>query len=434
MTAHAADAKAFSDAGQSVTAAGRHNLHHLDVERTARRVVIFSPSMLEIERLLRLWEAEVGPSASADALRRMMSANPDIIRAIALKKNFDWANPMAQGFFAILPLSLQGHLALLDGSFDPRDPAEEHLVGQHERAAAIYFAAIYAPGQVAGGVGLAFEQVCAPLRRDADLYSRLATFAGQNLMPQLGFEPIAPTASANADTLYVFRRVARDEERPLYDSYPSPASKYAVGIVRDLDDYSKMLSIRSSVFVGEQICPYAEEFDGNDLTATHLIGYIDDEPAATIRIRLFAGFAKLERVAVRREHRRSEIAFVIIRAAREFCRMKGYRTIYGHVQKRYVAFWKQVLGARIADNAREFSFSDFDYVEMIVDLDEHPGAISMATDPLILLRPEGRWHKPGVLDRSASRPVTRPSCRQASPAQRTSARPTAYGPTGNARS
>ncbi|MCJ2092260.1 GNAT family N-acetyltransferase [Methylobacterium sp. J-072] len=432
MTAHHPPTKIFANASPSVEVYGRHSLHNLDVTRTARRVVIFSPSMTEIERLLELWKAEVGPSSSVDALRRMMSANPDVIRAIALKKTFDWANPIAQGFFAVLPLSLAGHLALLDGSFDARDPNEEHLVGQHEKAAAIYFAAIYAPGQMAGGIGLAFEQVCAPLRRDADLYSRLATFAGQNLMPQLGFEPVDTTAVVSNATLYVFRRTAQAVERPIYDSYPSPTSKYAVGVVRNLEDYNKVISIRSSVFVGEQICPYAEEFDGNDLSATHLIGYIDDEPAATIRIRLFAGFAKLERVAVRREHRRSEIAFVIIRAAREFCRMKGYRTIYGHVQKRYVEFWKQVLGARVADKAREFTFSDFDYVEMIVDLDEHPDAISMATDPFVILRPEGRWHEPGILDQSASRPPSRPSSKRVSPAERASVRPNVRGPVAGA--
>ena len=37
--------------------------------------------------------------------------------------------------------------------------------------------------------------------------------------------------------------------------------------------------MRSAVYIGEQECPYEEEFDGNDLAATHLIGYVGNEPA-----------------------------------------------------------------------------------------------------------------------------------------------------------
>ena len=32
--------------------------------------------------------------------------------------------------------------------------------------------------------------------------------------------------------------------------------------------------------MGEQQCPYWEEFDGNDYSASHLIAYVDDEPVA----------------------------------------------------------------------------------------------------------------------------------------------------------
>ena len=87
--------------------------------------------------------------------------------ALARRESFDWANPSAEGFMAILPLSQEGHLALLNGRFEVGDPDPAHLVGQHEEAAAVYFAAIYAPGALAGGVGLAFDQVSTPLRREA---------------------------------------------------------------------------------------------------------------------------------------------------------------------------------------------------------------------------------------------------------------------------
>jgi hypothetical protein len=59
--------------------------------------------------------------------------------------------------------------------------------------------------------------------------------------------------------------------------------------------------------------------------------------------------------------------------------------------------------------ARDFVFSDFDYVEVVLDMPRHPKAISLGADPYIVIRPEGRWHVPGILERSAIRPVTRPS-------------------------
>jgi len=66
-----------------------------------------------------------------------------------------------------------------------------------------------------------------------------------------------------------------------------------VRVARTLDDLMMVVAIRALVYMGEQNCPYAEEFDGNDLVATNLIGFVNGEPAATVRMRYFGGFAKL---------------------------------------------------------------------------------------------------------------------------------------------
>ena len=76
------------------------------------------------------------------------------------------------------------------------------------------------------------------------------------------------------------------------------ANDLTVEVVRNLNDYMKVVAIRSSVFLAEQDCPYDEEFDNNDLSACHLIAYLRGEPVATLRIRWFANFAKIERVCV----------------------------------------------------------------------------------------------------------------------------------------
>ena len=104
----------------------------------------------------------------------------------------------------------------------------------------------------------------------------------------------------------------------------------------------------------------------------------------------------------------TRLAFKVVRAGIELCRAKGYRRIYGHAQKRLLNFWGR-FGFRPFEGGREFVFSDFDYVEIVLDTTPHPQAISIGVDPYVMIRPEGRWHVPGILERSAIRPVTRPS-------------------------
>jgi hypothetical protein len=54
-------------------------------------------------------------------------------------------------------------------------------------------------------------------------------------------------------------------------------------------------------------------------------------------------------------------------------------------------------------------FSDFDYVEMTFDMKHAAKPVSMETDPYVVIRPEGDWQEPGILERSAARGVSRPS-------------------------
>ncbi len=116
---------------------------------------------------------------------------------------------------------------------------------------------------------------------------------------------------------------------------------------------------------------------------------------------------------MRREFRNTRLSFMLVKAAIELCRVKGYRRIYGHAQRRLLDFWSR-FGAVPFAGGREFVFSGFDYVEVMLEIEPHPDAIRLGTDPFVIIRPEGRWHEPGILERSASRPATRPSVGYAS--------------------
>lgn len=189
---------------------------------------------------------------------------------------------------------------------------------------------------------------------------------------------------------------------------PRPGSNRVLEarVVSSAEEMQQVVAIRSAVYIGEQNCPYEEEFDGNDFAATHILGLVDARPVATLRIRWFADFAKPERLAVLRDYRGSGISTKVIDTGFEICRRKGYRKIYGHAQRRLLKFWAD--HGMTAMDGRVFNFSDHEYVEIAGDFERKADAITLDAGPMVILRPEGRWDEPGVLELSQSRPATNP--------------------------
>ena len=177
-----------------------------------------------------------------------------------------------------------------------------------------------------------------------------------------------------------------------------------VRIARSFDDLLMVYSVRSAVYIAEQECPFAEEFDGNDHCATHFIGFIKGEPAGCIRVRFFHDFVKLERLAVLKRFRKSTLAFELVRSGIDLARRKGFRRIYGHAREGLEAFWARFGGKPIGGD-RHLTFSGFRYTEMVLDVEPRPDAITLDCGGAVLLRPEGDWDKPGILEISATRPV-----------------------------
>jgi predicted GNAT family N-acyltransferase len=199
----------------------------------------------------------------------------------------------------------------------------------------------------------------------------------------------------------------------LYDSYVPNSGKKDIGITvaRTFDDLMRVAAIRNAVYIGEQECPYEEEYDGNDLSSTHLLAYIGDEPVGCLRMRFFADFVKFERMAIRKEFRKSRAAILLAQAGLKLAKRKGYSRAYAHSQVRLVYFWRR-FGFRPLEGSKTFIFSDFEYVEIVADLERDPEAVAIGSDPYLLIRPEGRWHIPGVLEQSSSRPATSPSIKK----------------------
>jgi predicted GNAT family N-acyltransferase len=411
MTAHVRDVTGAERTYPKAIYPAKHPLPENNLERIARDVVVFTPVGNQLDAVIGRARIDLPGLADTEVVYRVMSHNPDSLWAISKRQGFNAAAPTVDGFMAFLMLNKEGLRQLVAGTFDASNPDLQLLTPQNCKPAAIYWWAAWARNGAAAGIPLAFEKIWTPIHRDVDIYARAVTHDGQRLAETMGFKRGAVFENiTNPDLHYLQRKAAAKTSLPSYDRYHGDGAEreIAVTMARSIEDLMRVVSVRSAVYIAEQECPYMEEFDGNDFCATHLLGYIGNEPAGCIRIRYFADFAKIERLAVRKEFRNTRLSFQLVRSAIDLCRVKGYRRLYGHAQKRLVNFWSR-FGFELFEGGQEIVFSDFDYVEMQMKTDKHPAAITIGIDPYMIIRPEGRWHRPGILEHSKSRPVTRPS-------------------------
>jgi len=120
--------------------------------------------------------------------------------------------------------------------------------------------------------------------------------------------------------------------------------------------------VRSIVFVGEQACPFAEEFDGLDAGATHIVGSQDGEPVAAARLRAVDGWAKLERIAIVPRLRGRGLAHVLVEFLLATARAGGFRRFKMHAQTHLEALYAQHGFARRGDIFRE---AGIDHIVMV---------------------------------------------------------------------
>jgi predicted GNAT family N-acyltransferase len=391
---------------QEDNVADRHGKHRLDLMRPqmAKHLVMFHPSEQIVSDLMASASKEIPGLTSASEILRVARYNPDLFMAVTRKTRFDPNAPAGEGFIAMLPLNLLGlqHLAL--GTINARSPDLRLLAKPGERPAGVYLWAVYAPGPLVAGMALFMEKMSSGLYQGVDIYSRPNTEAGIRFNHGMGFVRGCSIGDIEAPNVWKFRR---EPERPLYDSYVPKSGKKNIGITvaHTFEDLMRVVAIRNAVYIGEQECPYEEEYDGNDLACTHLLAYSGDEPVGCLRLRFFADFAKFERLAIRKDFRRSRASVPLIRAGFSLCQKKGYVKVISHIQERLLPFWSR-FGFEPKPDGRRFSFSDYSYVEMVARIEADPEAITLDVDPYVLIRPEGQWYTEGVLERSAERGST----------------------------
>jgi predicted GNAT family N-acyltransferase len=350
----------------------------------------------EIRALLSFAENEIGGSLCPAAIVEGIHAfNGDTVWAIETEDQD--GKRRYSGLFAFLMLNARGEEALIDGSLNTGRPELKYIAALSERPAAIYGWAIVARKAVDKIFLQVAYELGIPKYLGVPMYGKPGSFGGHSTMQRYGFVKVP----SYCDNLYRLER-PKVSRVPVREEVPVDIS-----VVRTAEDWNQVVAIRSAVFIGEQKCPYREEFDGNDAVATHFLARVDGEPAATLRFRYFGNFAKMERLAVLPQFRKKRLHYKIVQAGLDHSRRKGFTRFVGHAQEHAIPFYAEFGFKRTARNT-PIRFSDYDYFEIMAEFDLHPDAIRFDGDPMIVIRPEGAWAIPGVLDVSSSRPATNP--------------------------
>lgn len=124
--------------------------------------------------------------------------------------------------------------------------------------------------------------------------------------------------------------------------------------------------LRRIVFIEEQGVSEADEVDGLDHAAIHLLAMDADLPVGTARLLVKGSVGKIGRVCVLREARGTGLGAALIRAAlAEFRAMPGIVRVTLGAQSHATGFYA-ALGFRIAGD--EFLDAGIPHREMVLDL------------------------------------------------------------------
>lgn len=107
-------------------------------------------------------------------------------------------------------------------------------------------------------------------------------------------------------------------------------------------DQDTCRALRRQVFIQEQNVSEAEEWDGLDATALHLLAWDGARPVGTARLLIAGDSAKIGRVCVLSDMRGRGIGAQVMRAAIEVLRERGLRRAKLASQTHALAFYEKL--------------------------------------------------------------------------------------------
>lgn len=106
--------------------------------------------------------------------------------------------------------------------------------------------------------------------------------------------------------------------------------------------FKQAMIIRTEVFINEQGINPADEIDGVDNKRTHLLGYIDNQPVATARLKEADDTITIQRVAILKAFRHLGLGHQLIEAIEEYARKKQVNQLIVSSQDDVVSFYTKI--------------------------------------------------------------------------------------------
>ncbi|NDH61314.1 MAG: GNAT family N-acetyltransferase [Alphaproteobacteria bacterium] len=153
-----------------------------------------------------------------------------------------------------------------------------------------------------------------------------------------------------------------------------------------MEDTMQAFAVRAACFMGERDVPFSEEFDGHDFGATHVIAYVGEEPAGTVRMRWFHSFAMPERLAVIQRFRGHDIGQVLLERCRKLAEARGCAMLYVHVLPADTGYWEKLGWRRL--ESEESGSGAKQVVAMVKAVDPSKPLPEAEAPEAVVLRPE----------------------------------------------
>lgn len=126
-----------------------------------------------------------------------------------------------------------------------------------------------------------------------------------------------------------------------------------VRVVRTDEQYDDALDVRYAVFVDEQDVPENLEVDEHEDESIHFVAYREADPVGAARLREKGDDAKVERVAVLREHRGEGYGERIMCEVEAVAAARGYDRVTLHAQTHAAPFYDRLDYERVGEEFEE---------------------------------------------------------------------------------
>lgn len=167
-----------------------------------------------------------------------------------------------------------------------------------------------------------------------------------------------------------------------------------VRVAMKMEDMLQAVAIRAACFIGELGVPFAEEFDGHDYGATHVIACLDDEPVGAVRVRWFGSFAITDRLAILPRFRGHRVGQQLLDHCRILTGNRGCGMLYAHVLPADTGYWEKQGWRRLAPETQRKA-GPTRIVAMVTAVDRGPPAGEVRPPEAITL---ARELSPGATD------------------------------------